>query len=444
MRGRIGNTVYRKGQKGTVASQYQPQVSNPKTLGQAAQRAVFASVSQAAAALRSIINHSHYGLLSKRDNEQRFVQQNLALVKGAVLGNIVGNVPFDGVLNLKGVKGIQPMPYRISEGTLAFQSVSALDNQWATLPLVEELLANDFDVTTQAEYETALRRIGINPGEQLSVVALYDTAGITGSFESNAEGMVYNRAYNVLASRVTFVEQIPEGFSGYLIETTDTPNVYRWNPALIARSEGAMLISQLNSNALLFGDARQGNDDALAASCVVRSAKDINGRYNYSTTSMVCRIPTGGWPRAIAYVESYMAGASVELGERPFLNNPLLAATNATGSATISVTATTPLVVTSEETEALVLGLSELPASLILSVRKNGATPEEMITTDSADVMQLQAEAVVAQAGNSTLTLGSVPSVSGEYTSVTLNCSGAPLIVLGGYGTLADGTSFTF
>lgn len=441
MRGRVGNTVYRKGQKGTIASQYQPQVSNPKTLGQAAQRAVFASVSQAAGALRSIINHSHYGLLSKRDNEQRFVQQNLALVKGAVLGNIVGNVPFDGVLNLKGVKGIQPMPYRISEGTLAFQSVSTLDNQWATLPLVEELLVNDFDVTTQDEYETALRRIGINPGEQLSVIALYDTAGITGSFDSNAEGIVYNRAYNVLASRVTFVEQLPEGFSGYLIEATDTPDVYRWNPALIARSEGAMLISQLNSNALLFGDARQGNDDALAASCVVRSAKDLNGRYNYSTTSMVLRNPTGGWPRAIAYVESYMAGASAELGERPFLNNPLLAPTG-TSSTTedVSFDAGLPLMVMAgSPTDVLIDGITELPSSLYITAVSSALAGVE----ESSDIMTLGVDDYIIP--SSGMTLEVVPVIQGGKLVFSISAEESVSgTILSGRGVLADGTSFTF
>lgn len=337
MRGRIGNTIYRKGQNATVASQYQPQVANPKTLGQSAQRAVFATVSQALAAMRSIVNHSHYGVNGSRQNEQRFVEQNIAQLRGLVVGNIQGNVPYDGVLNLKGAKGIQPAPYIISEGTLAFPRVDEVTPSSAKLPISSELDLID-TILNQQDFENALGVLGLHAGEQLSFIGVYDTATIAAQFEGS-DGVVQNFGQVVYASRITFVEQLPADFDGDLVKQV-SGQIYQWNPQVIARSEGEMriTINGTDFRHLVLGDGRQGNDDTLSCAAIVRSARDLNGRYNYSNAQMMAR-PTSGtsFPRAINYVESYMAGATVELGERPFLNNPLQAVTAVSGSETSNV-----------------------------------------------------------------------------------------------------------
>lgn len=440
MRGRIGNTIYRKGQNATVAAQYQPQVANPKTLGQSVQRAVFATVSQALAGMRSIVNHSHYGVSGTRQNEQRFVEQNIAQLRGLVIGNIQGSVPFEGVLNLKGAKGIQPAPYIISEGTLAFPRVDAVTASAAKLPLGTSLDLLD-TILNQDDYENALRVLGLLPGEQLSFVGIYDTATLTAQFEGS-DGIVQNFGQVVYASRVTFVEELPADFDGDLIKQV-SGQIYQFNPQIVARSEGEMrvTIDGTDNQHLTLGDGRQGNDDTLSCAAIVRSARDINGRFNYSNTQMYAR-PTSGssFPRAINYVESYMAGASVELGERPFLNNPLQAVTGQAPASTGTLKANVPVAIGSEGGQVNI-SLPAQPTSLVARVRFGG----ENYTTSNL---------VAASAGTAVATLGDNITLrlveyayDGADSYFNLNIQGGTSsdlgVVVGGTAVIG-GQSYTF
>lgn len=442
MRGRIGNTIYRKGQNATVAAQYQPQVSNPKTLGQSVQRAVFATVSQALAGMRSIVNHSHYGVSGTRQNEQRFVEQNIAQLRGLVIGNVQGSVPFEGVLNLKGAKGIQPAPYIISEGTLAFPRVDAVTPSAAKLPLSTSLDLVD-TILNQQDYENALRVLGLLPGDQLSFIGIYDTATLTAQFEGS-DGIVQNFGQVVYASRVTFVEELPADFDGNLVKVV-SGQVYQWNPQIIARAEGEMrvTIDGKDSQHLVLGDGRQGNDDTLSCAAIVRSARDINGRFNYSNTQMVAR-PTSGtsFPRAINYVESYMAGASVELGERPFLNNPLQAVTSASGASAQTISAlfsgeALPGSITSEG-GTLELPLPSAPTSVRLSVRHNNvqANSSNLVGAVSANVLATFADDTKLQAGDD------AAYANGKFTCPLESTAGS-IMLLGGTA-VCGGVTYKF
>lgn len=439
MRGRIGNTIYRKGQNATVASQYQPQVANPKTLGQSAQRAVFATVSQALAAMRSIVNHSHYGVSGSRQNEQRFVEQNIAQLRGLVIGNIQGSVPFEGVLNLKGAKGVQPAPYVISEGTLAFPRVDALTASAAKLPLSSDLDLID-TILNQQDYENALGVLGLRAGEQLSFVGIYDTATITAQFEGS-DGVVQNFGQVVYASRVTFVEQLPENFDGDLVKQV-SGQIYQFNPQIVARSEGELRITidGQDFRHLVLGDGRQGNDDTLSCAAIVRSARDINGRYNYSNAQMMAR-PTSGtsFPRAINYVESYMAGATVELGARPFLNNPLQAAVSApAGSGVVVFNAGIPVGMGAYNRFSINIGTTELPTSLFLKLQK-GAVVEETLNIIGKEADATVATTLAVKIGDGA---GDPAQMTDTRLLFGLATETTGVVVMGGYGTLADGTPF--
>lgn len=441
MRGRIGNTIYRKGQNATVAAQYQPQVANPKTLGQSVQRAVFATVSQALAGMRSIVNHSHYGVSGTRQNEQRFVEQNIAQLRGLIIGNVQGSVPFEGVLNLKGAKGIQPAPYIISEGTLAFPRVDAVTPAAAKLPLGTSLDLLD-TIINQQDYENALRVLGLLPGEQLSFVGIYDTATLTAQFEGS-DGTVQNFGQVVYASRVTFVDELPADFDGDLVKQV-SGQIYQFNPQIVARSEGEMrvTIDGKDSQHLVLGDARQGNDDTLSCAAIVRSARDINGRFNYSNTQMVAR-PTSGssFPRAINYVESYMAGASVELGKRPFLNNPIQAVTTAGSSPSASVSATfegtaLPAAIDSKGGVLAISGLPAEPTDVRVNIQGGG---------QSINLMNAKGSPAPAIWSGHGYALEEAPKYSAGTISFSIagNSGETALSIIGGYA-FANGKRYSF
>lgn len=446
MRGRIGNTIYRKGQNATVASQYQPQVANPKTLGQSVQRAVFATVSQALAAMRSIVNHSHYGVSGSRQNEQRFVEQNIAQLRGLVIGNVQGSVPFEGVLNLKGTKGIQPAPYVISEGTLAFPRVDALTASAAKLPLSSDLDLID-TILNQQDYENALGVLGLHPGEQLSFVGIYDTATITAQFEGS-DGVVQNFGQVVYASRVTFVEQLPEGFDGDLVKQV-SGQIYQWNPQIVARSEGEMRITidGQDFRHLVLGDGRQGNDDTLSCAAIVRSARDINGRYNYSNAQMMAR-PTSGtsFPRAINYVESYMIGATVELGERPFLNNPLQAVVGGSKAESEHINVEIlPAVASNADKVTIEIPLTSAPTEVVLNVQAaGGAATQSANAVGKSEGSSLASWPQTESYAATSLNIGDDNGYEGGYYSMSVLSSGGRAIVISGGFAIANGKTFTF
>lgn len=310
-RGRVGSSVFRKGQNAVVESQYQPQVANPRSLAQAVQRAAFGTAVQAQSALSSIVNHSHRGVAGKRANLQRFVNQNAALIRSAILREIDGGMGYEGSLNIRNVRGIQPAPYLVSEGSLPMQPtfLPASGGEKAAILLLDDI---DSTINSQAEYERQLSCIGLVPGDQISLIAIVTSNLPSGSFNSSEEGTVQNIFCHVLASRVTFVTNIPANFSGNLVADG------AFNPSLVAKSEGNMLVSTDGTNDLRLSDGRMDADEIMAAAAIVRSQLDINGKYDYSTTQMAVK---GEYPALLAVVESYTNVASARFGNQPFLDN---------------------------------------------------------------------------------------------------------------------------
>lgn len=439
MRGRVGSTVYRKGQNATTASQYQPQVSNPKSDAQCIQRAAFNTAVQAQSALASIVDHSHKSLSGKRANLQRFVKDNTELLRALLINDYKGeNIP-EVIMNLKGVPGIQPAPYRVSEGSLPFRPTTWVGGS-DTEAGINISGAISTGINSQETYAAVLRNMGLAPGDQLSLILIVSAGQIAGSYNPMGTRLYKNYQCHVLASRVTFIAQLPEGYSGEL--TTDN----RWNPDLVVTEEGDMVIGDsTTANVLALSDGRMMAGEKVLAAVIVRSALDLNGKFDYSTSTMVATQfdPFDMGPKWAA--QSYGPGQSVRLGDQPFLDNPVPAGSvQAPAAATTALQATTPLNVTSDETESLVIATDKLPATLYLSVRKNGATPAEVVTVETGNVMAISAGEKIADVGTSQLKLNAVPAISSDNLTVTLDVVGSPLIVLGGHGTFSDGTKFTF
>lgn len=314
LRGRVGSTVFRNGQRSTVAAQYNPQVANPRTAAQAVQRAAFATATTAQSALLGVVDHSHERVASRRENLQRFVQQNTELIRSGILADYNGNNS-DIRPVLKGAKVIVPNPYVISEGSLLFPRTQWVSEGSAVgFPLLGSI---PVAITTEDEYAEALAAIGLLPGDQLSLVAIItDPTIIVASFDT-AEGQFNINACEVIRARVTFKASLPEGFTGTLIAN----GVF--NPALIEKREGQMLTEvKTISDASWLGvssPVADGEQYVLSAGVLIRS--QISGsRVAYSNGRMITTNESEtnvAWPMAT----SYMDGASVRLGDQPFLDN---------------------------------------------------------------------------------------------------------------------------
>lgn len=307
--GRVGSTVYRKGQGATVASQYQPQVANPKSRAQSIVRCAFSTSTAAMSAMKFIADHSFEGVRGKRANLQRFVKLNQKLIasdiKAAFEGT--GSDEMAGMVNIKGVPYAQPYPYVISQGSLAPINVTALEDGVLSIPL-DGGTSLTTNISTQAQYEAALASFGLAPGNELAVVMLV-SAGTAARVRTSG-GLCDNFLTHAAAARVTFKAALPSGFEGPLIQNGG------FNPALIERSEGTLSadyeVSSLSLSVVASGE--------VVGGAAIRSALDPSGKYLYSPATLV--INEDAYEAAHFVVETYEASFAGGDGSDNFLDNP--------------------------------------------------------------------------------------------------------------------------
>lgn len=112
-RGKLGNMVFSRVDGQQIARAYNPIVANPKTVGQATQRAIFATISYMAALLSVIVDNSFDGYKNGKKSRQAFVKKNLDIVRRKYLaGERVYLLP-------KGTKLPSPQQLVVSSGKLS-------------------------------------------------------------------------------------------------------------------------------------------------------------------------------------------------------------------------------------------------------------------------------------------------------------------------------------
>ena len=324
IKGRVGATVFRKGQKATVAAQYQPSVGNPKTSAQAINRAAFATATAAQSGLKFLVDHSFENLRSKRECLQRFMALNQKSIAADIKSGLdEGSGDLKGIINLKGVAGIQPYPFKVSEGSLSFlpeQTIVSITDGSVTKDYLGMPAVASTDlgatITTQAGYEAALAILGLRPGDELAAVCIMQSDNISGQAETS-EGILRNHFCSVQAARVTFVTTLPDAFSGTLIVND------KFNPALIERKEGDLVIktktTETAGQVIPCLAVESVWSESMAAGALIRSAVDANGKYCYSPATMAVSPVADGFAFAI---ETYMEVSNAGNGSRLFLDNP--------------------------------------------------------------------------------------------------------------------------
>ena len=438
LRGRVGSTVFRNGQRSTVAAQYNPQVANPKTAAQAVQRAAFATATTAQSALLNIVDHSHEKLASRRENLQRFVQQNTELVRAGILADYNG-AGSDIRPVLKGAKVIVPNPYVISEGSLLFPRT-----QWVSegsivgFPLLGTIPET---ISTEEQYAEALAAIGLLPGDQISLVAIVrDPNMVVASFTTD-EGDFNIYACEVVRARITFRTSLPEGFSGSLFANSV------FNPALVAKREGQMLaeVTQVaGANWLgIETPIADGDQYELAAGVLIRS-QESGTRVAYSNGRMVTTSESDynvAWPMA----KSYMEGASVRLGDQPFLDNPLQAGSVVAPSAATATAAwngaALPGDIANEPGALVISGLPAEPTSVIVDMTYSGTQKSSVNIMDKSS-----GESVCSWDGGIAAKLADEVTYNGGTLNIPLLGDGnglTPIGIVSGYA-IANGKRYTF
>ena len=110
IRGRVGSDVYSvgrdaKGKKQQIVRSLAETVSNPRTQSQMRGRMIMATIAQALAVLRPIVDHSFDNVTGSRANLAEFTSRNYALIKADIAANPNSGNKFGLVLyNERGAK----------------------------------------------------------------------------------------------------------------------------------------------------------------------------------------------------------------------------------------------------------------------------------------------------------------------------------------------------
>lgn len=231
-RGKFAGAVLAKGADGQTIQRELVKPTNPKTAGQMAQRAIFATVASAYSQMKVICDHSFEGVQYGAKTQQEFFKEALKLMRTRAAAD-------EGNFLIPNVSALMANPYVISKGSLtspkniAFESSSdviAITNM--SNPTIAEHL-----VVTAKSWCDAL---GINKGDQITFVAIvrdadqpvlgqyagreyrrnkFVYARITVKADANDNDIVYDNAESKWGDAV-----IIEGFNANNITKDDLTN----------------------------------------------------------------------------------------------------------------------------------------------------------------------------------------------------------------------------
>lgn len=166
-RGKLGNMVFSRVDGQQIARAYNPVVANPKTVGQATQRAIFATISYMAALLSVIVDNSFDGFKNGKKSRQAFVKKNLDFVRSKFLaGERVYLLP-------KGEKLPSPQEIYVSAGKLAKTPVDYVQiggSMACAIPVNASFIEEDTWYLTLADLKTWCH--DIKAGSQLTFISV--------------------------------------------------------------------------------------------------------------------------------------------------------------------------------------------------------------------------------------------------------------------------------
>lgn len=326
VRGKLGDTVFYRASGEQVSRARNRAPKNPRSEKQSVQRMVLATASKTLAALAGLYDHSFEGVqvgIKSRQHAQRLLMEGYRGYAAAFFNGAGGISETRYVFAIKGapIAAIyQGMP--LSRGRLSMNTYSILDNTQdpsATSGRISLASALSASITTQAEYAAELAKLGLEPGDQLTVVGYFENYdNIVASYDS-PYGVADNFADMYRYARITFASELPDGFSGALIEDE------AFNPALVVSAEGVMPpVTEITGAEpaidLAFNDVAP-LGFTLRGLAVVRSQLSASGKTYYSPANFEVSTSTGSG-NLYRIMSSYMDGATgINIGDTLYLKH---------------------------------------------------------------------------------------------------------------------------
>lgn len=163
-RGKFAGAVLAKGADGQTIQRELVKPSNPRTAGQMAQRAIFATVASAYSQMKAICDHSFEGVEYGQKTQQEFFKEALKLMRTRAAAD-------EGNFLIPNVSALMANPYIISKGSLSSPTNIAYDSDNARViisSMVNPNLADALCVTAKSWCDA----LGINKGDQITLVAI--------------------------------------------------------------------------------------------------------------------------------------------------------------------------------------------------------------------------------------------------------------------------------
>lgn len=289
---------------------------NPRSASQAVQRMILATAAKMASAYEPIVNHSWEGKEVGATSVQYFRKLAMATLRAAALSSIkpaagqsstpVADFMLKGAPSIGIVEGL-----KISEGRLPVIGPLNLPDDTLLLT-IEETLGT---ITDQASYEEDLAKIGLEPGDQLTIV----WQSINLDTPVAAFGSEHDFSEYVRYCRVTFKTEPT------ITESTSLVDNGYWNPVFVESIEGNWPTLSDEEKALEFNIGTVGGYVPQAAT-LIRSKRVEGGKVYYSSAEMVCSAQNQDDNDANDTYQSYMNSAETEvIGEQLYLKNAVAA-----------------------------------------------------------------------------------------------------------------------
>lgn len=164
-RGKVGNLVARKSEKGTVLSEYKVPM-NPRTNGQMRIRTAFGTVAKAGAALADLVGISFQGETSIKGARRKFSSLNISKLNAQIKSNIA-----DGRFAPKGFSVLIPNKYIVADGTIRNATLGTpqvqVDEIQQTTPSFQLTMGNSYSAA-----EVLKIIFGCEPGDQITLVGI--------------------------------------------------------------------------------------------------------------------------------------------------------------------------------------------------------------------------------------------------------------------------------
>lgn len=298
-RGKVGSVVFSRLNGKQITRALAESVKNPRTDGQNVQRAIFATVNGFASAVRDIVDHSFQSYKEGSVSVNRFVSINVKKLRELYLSGAACDIMPKG-------EGLPyANPYRFSIGSLGVQRLFIGTAGNARHFGVYQEQDWEGNVVDAAQLQACIPAFA--PGCEIAVIKVYYNETEHFHFVTK-DRAVFKSSFDALDPSNDIVNANGIG-TEYLdmSKTTDATILH-----LVGGSSGNKILAvSENLNEVV--------PNTLVAAVVIVSRKDSEGKWQYTTSDMVC---DEGWSEAhdlTAAINSYGNAAKADATSDQYL-----------------------------------------------------------------------------------------------------------------------------